>query len=256
MPIDVDNVSFAYGGVVALRQVSAFASAGRITALIGPNASGKSTLLRCIIGSLQPQTGSIMIDGKRVSDFSTRQLAQRIAYVPQRSIVSAAFSVRQVIELGRYALPANARKVNLGLEQLDLTDIADRPYPKLSIGQQQRVTFARAVAQLNGDGHFILDEPTSAMDLRHIASCTRLLREIAEGGATVILALHDLSLAACVADDIWLMNEGRMLASGAVRDVMDISRLQSVFGVPFEWVNDASGKRLVAGFNPQHAIVS
>jgi iron complex transport system ATP-binding protein len=253
MTIVVENVSFAYGRLVALHDVTARTAAGKITALIGPNASGKSTLLRCVIGVLQPQSGSITIEGKAVRDLSARSLAQFIAYVPQRSIVSAAFTVRQVVELGRYALPPNPRKVDEAIQRLDLADIADRPYPKLSVGQQQRVTLARAIAQLEPNGHLILDEPTSAMDLRHISSSMNLLREIARNGANVIVAMHDLSLAASIADDVWLMENSRVIADGPSQSVLDVDRLRRVFGVPFQWISDSSGRRLIPTVAPSFA---
>jgi iron complex transport system ATP-binding protein len=165
------------------------------------------------------------------------QLARRVAYVPQRSVVSASFTVREVVELGRYALPPSRRRVDEALAQLDLVEIADRPYPALSVGQQQRAALARAVAQLASDGHLILDEPTSAMDLRHVREAMLLLRRLADGGATVLVAVHDLMLAASAADECWLLDRGRLAASGPARDVMNLERLHEVFGVGFEWVS-------------------
>jgi iron complex transport system ATP-binding protein len=250
MSIHVNHVSFAYGHLKVLYNVTALAHAGKITALIGPNASGKSTLLRCIIGSLRPNSGSITLGGSAVRDFTPRQLARKIAYMPQRSIVSAAFTVRQVVELGRYALGPDQGKVDWAMQRLDLADIADRPYPRLSVGQQQRVTLARAMAQLYPEGHLILDEPTSAMDLRHISSSLKLLRQTAHAGATIIIALHDLSLAAAIADEVWLMDNGSMTACGNAREVLDIQRLHRVFGVPFQWVSDGAERMLVADVAP------
>ena len=134
--------------------------------------------------------------------------------MPQRSTVSAAFTVREVVELGRFALPPSRRRVDQALADLDLQEGADRPYPALSVGQQQRVTLARAVAQLASDGHLVLDEPTSAMDLRHVRDTMKLLRRLADGGATVLVALHDRA-----------------------RDVLGLERLHEVFGVGFEWIS-------------------
>lgn len=231
-----------------LHDVTANAGPGKITAILGPNAAGKSTLLRCIIGALKPAQGSAMLDGQPAHRLDTRKLAQRIAYVPQRSIVSAAFTVRQVVELGRYALPPSTERVNQAIARLDLNDVEGRPYPALSVGQQQRVSLARAVAQASPNGHLILDEPVAAMDLRHVADTMNLLRELAQRGATVLMALHDLSLAASIADEVWLLDAGRMVAAGPTCDVLTVERLQSVFGVDFEWVQAADGRaRLLAG---------
>jgi iron complex transport system ATP-binding protein len=236
-----EQLGHAYGGVQALADVSVAAAAGKITAVIGPNAAGKSTLLRCAIGGLRPTQGRVLIDGEPAHRLPTARLARRVAYVPQRSVVSAAFTVREVVELGRYALPPDRARIDDALDRLDLVQVAGRPYPALSVGQQQRAALARAVAQLAGDGHLVLDEPTSAMDLRHVRDTVRLLRRLADGGATVVVAVHDLTLAAAAADECWLLDRGRLAASGPTRSVMDLDRMASVFGVGFEWV-DRSGR--------------
>jgi len=247
VPVQIEQLDFSYSRLPVLKTIHAHARPGRITAILDPNASGKSTLLKCVIGSLKPQRGCALIDGMPAHTLTARQLAARTAYVPQRSTVSAAFTVRQVVELGRYSLAPDANAVERALGRLDLGDIADRPYPALSVGQQQRVTLGRALAQLGPHGNLVLDEPTSAMDLRHVASCMSLLREIADGGATVLLAMHDLSLAASIADDVWLLDGGRLVASGSASDVLTIENLQRTFGVRFEWIDLPDGPRLLAG---------
>ncbi len=236
MSLVFEGLSHSYGQLRALESVAVEAAPARITAVIGPNAAGKSTLLRCAIGALRPTQGRALIDGVPAHQLRTRRLAERIAYVPQRSIVSAAFTVREVVELGRYALPPSRGRVEEALGRLDLVEVADRPYLALSVGQQQRATLARAVAQLAPDGHLILDEPTSAMDLRHVRNSLSLLRDLARDGATVLLAMHDLALAAAAADESWLLENGRLIAAGPTADVMHVDRLQSVFGVEFEWI--------------------
>ena len=239
MSVAVRGVTHRYrhtGGDAALRGINVDAAPGRITAVLGPNAAGKSTLLRCVIGALTPTAGCVLIDGTPASELDAGTLARRIAYVPQRPLVAAAFTVREVVELGRYALPASRRRIDLAMEQLQLQGIADRPFPLLSVGQQQRVTLARAVAQLSSGGHLLLDEPASAMDLYHAHTCAALLRRLADEGATVVIAMHDLTAAASMADECWLLRDGRLVAAGPTSEVMDIQRLQEVFGVEFEWV--------------------
>jgi iron complex transport system ATP-binding protein len=248
MTVAIKHLDFSYGRLPVLRDLTADATPGKITAILGPNAAGKSTLLRCLIGALRPERGTVLVDGQQSHGLRARQLAQRIAYVPQRPTVSASFTVRQVIELGRYALPADSTRIAEAIETLDLSDVANRPFPALSAGQQQRVTLARAVAQLAPDGHLIMDEPTSAMDLRHVASALRLFQRLAAGGATVIVAMHDISAASVLADDVWLLSAGSLIAAGPSSDVLVLERLQSLFGVDFQWMNDLSGRRrLVAG---------
>ncbi len=250
MALVIDNLAFAYGRIAALREVTVRAERGRVIAVLGPNASGKSTLLRCMVGALKPNVGSVHLDDVNVHRLRPSALARRIAYVPQRSIVSAAFTVRQVVELGRYALTAGPRQVNQAIAALDLDAVEHRPYRALSVGQQQRVTLARARAQLGGNesqGALVLDEPTAAMDLQHAAQAFHMLRELAATGCTVIVALHDLAMASVVSQDAWLLRDGRLVAAGPTCEVLEVSRLQGVFGVGFSWLNDRDGRpRLLA----------
>lgn len=251
MTLEVRGVSHRYprSGWV-LREISVQARPGRITALIGPNASGKSTLLRCAIGSLKPSRGSVRLHGTNVHRMRPSRVAQAIAYVPQRSHVAADFTVRQIVDLGRYALAPDDAKVDAALRRLELEDLAERRYHELSVGQQQRVTLARAMAQLAPDGHLIADEPTSAMDLRHVHDTMGLLRELADGGATVLVAMHDLTAAATCADDVWLLDDGRLKAAGVVSEVMDVAKLELVFNTMFERVQLRSGRSVLVSIAP------
>ena len=245
MTIALRRITFRYGRTDVLHDITAQARPGRLTAVIGPNAAGKSTLLRCAAGLARPETGDVHIDDRPARRLRPRALARRVAYVAQRPTVSAAFSVRQVVELGRYALESDARKVDEALHRMELTALAHRPYPALSIGQQQRVSLARALAQITPSGNLVLDEPTSAMDLRHARRCWSILRQIADDGATVITALHDLAAAANLADDFWLLHDGRLVAAGNADDVMTQERLEAVFAVPFQWATCPDGHRIL-----------
>ncbi len=256
MSIAIEHLDFSYRDFAVLRDITVDAAPGRITAVIGPNAAGKSTLLRCAIGALRPQRGRVLIDGMNVQELNPRELAQRLAYVSQRSIVSAAFTVRQVVELGRYALSPSASRIDEALARLDLVGVAGRLYSQLSVGQQQRVMLARAFAQLQSGGHLIMDEPTSAMDLRHVGACVELLSEIARDGCTVLLAMHDISLAAAVADDCWLLSQGRMVARGPAGQVLDAKNLRDVFNVDFQWLAASDGSRRLVAHLPTRSGAS
>lgn len=245
MSLVIDQLSFSYGRVEALQGVTVQANSGKLTAILGPNASGKSTLLRCVIGSLKPLRGVVLIDGKPVHAMKARDLARRVAYVPQRSTVSASFTVREVVELGRYRLLRRANRVDEAIERLELADIAGREYSALSVGQQQRVMLARALAQIEPDGLLILDEPTSAMDLRHEHDAMNILQELAAAGATVLLVMHDVTLAGTVADDVWLLNRGKLVVSSQATDVLTVERLEEVFGVRFESIRTEGGRIVI-----------
>lgn len=249
MSITVSQIGFAYHrGEPVLDGVTAEAPNGRITAVIGPNAAGKSTLLRLCIGALRPRSGRALVDGTDAVALRGRRLAERIAYVPQRASVAAAFTVREVVELGRYALPRDRRRVEDAIERMGLRELADRPYPELSVGQQQRVTLARALAQVEPPGNLVLDEPTSAMDLRHARRCFDVLRDLAQRGAAILVAMHDLTAAAALADDAWLIESGppgRLNMAGAAEAVMQPQRLEAIFGVPFEWLERPGARRVL-----------
>ncbi|MDY7108932.1 MAG: ABC transporter ATP-binding protein [Planctomycetota bacterium] len=242
------NLGFAYARLPVLGGIEAEAQPGRITAVLGPNAVGKSTLLRCAIGLLRPDEGDVLLGGKLAHRLRARELAALAAYVPQRSIVSAAFTVREVVRLGRYAVGRSERRVEEAITTMELTAIAERPYPALSVGQQQRVALARALAQVPERGILILDEPTSAMDMRRARNCFSVLRRLADEGATVLMAMHDLPAAAALADDVWLLAAGapgHLAASGPVEQVMRGDRLERVFGVGFEWARRGDGSRVL-----------
>ena len=238
----VQNLHFAYGAQDVLRDISAKTRPGRILAVLGPNAAGKSTLLKCIMGVLPPGHGAVLIDGKPAHRTAARRLANRLAYVSQRPMLSAAFSVKEVVELGRYALSPDPARVAQALDRLALTDLEHRLFPELSIGQQHRVMLARALAQLSPGGCLVLDEAMSAMDLRHVHRTMTMLRELTEN-ASVVMVLHDLALAARLADDVWLLRDGRLVAAGAKEEVLSLPRLEELFGVAFQWLTDANGHR-------------
>ena len=243
----VRTVTHALGGREVLQDISADAAHGRLTAVVGPNAAGKSTLLRTIVGYERLQHGAIELDGTSISDLRGDALAQRVAFVPQRPHVSAAFTVREIVGLGARAGRAALDVVDTVLDAMQLADLQDRLFHELSVGQQQRVSVARALAQVRDRGLLVLDEPTSAMDLQFVERTLRVLRQVAvEREAVVVIAIHDLSVAAAAADAVWLLDQGRLAAAGPAVDVMTPARLAAVFGVAFELIDDGSARPRLA----------
>jgi len=245
--MELADVSFAYpGGEPVVREVTAAVGAGTLHVILGPNAAGKSTLLRLMLGQLRPMSGRITLDGRRVHRIAPKRRAAMLAYVPQRSTVSFGFTVRQIIAMGRFALPANPQAIGNAIERCDLTALVDRPFPELSVGQQQRVLLARAIAQSSslaesttsgggtsrGGGRVVLlDEPVSAMDLAHAHRVMTTLREMVAGGLAGVVVLHDLNLAAMYADVVWLMHEGRLVKAGDWSEVLRPEVLEPIYGV-------------------------
>lgn len=245
----IEHLSCAYPTArraPVVRDVSVTAAPGRITAIIGPNAAGKTTLLRAMIGAMAPMAGRVMIDDQDVGGMSPRARAQRFAYVAQRPSVAAEFTAREVIALGRYALRPDDRAIDRAMSLMDVQSLAMRRYAALSTGQQQRIMLARALAQTDSTtGGMVLDEPTAAMDLNRAAQTMTVLRERADAGQTIVVALHDLTRAAAVADDVWLLQDGELVAAGAATDIMQPEVLQPVFGVAFARVEDGQGRSLL-----------
>lgn len=243
----VRGLEFGYEpGVPVIRSVTAALRRGRVCALIGPNASGKSTLLKLMLGQLTPWAGDVELAGRSVSSMGHHRRASLMSYVPQKGGVSFAFTVRQVVAMGRYASGERGTRglrgdaVGRAMTVCDLDGLGDRVFAHLSGGQQQRVLLARAVAQAEGSGAvMLLDEPASGMDLRHVHQTMRLLRRLARGGEGgtglgVLVVLHDVNLAARYADDVWLMDNGELVAAGPCREVMRPELLGPVYGVRFE----------------------
>ena len=244
--MSVEGAGYAYRrGHPVLQDISAALMPGRVTALIGPNASGKSTLVRLLLGALEPRRGSIAIGGMDVGRLRPADRARWISYVPQRAGVGFAFTVRQIVAMARHAAGDAARQAD-AIERLlvdyDLADVSERPFAHLSGGQQQRVLLARAHAQSLGGGRvMLLDEPASHLDLRHAHALMRRLRMLAGEGLAVLVVVHDLNLALQYADDAWLLDAGRLAAAGPWGQVLMPEVLQPVYGVDLRHIAPEPG---------------
>lgn len=234
----MEGVTFAYHATTpALDKATFAARAGSLHAIIGPNAAGKTTLLRVMLGQLTPDAGAVRFAGRLIDHVPPRQRARRLAYVPQRSSTSFAFTTRQVVAMGRFASGDDAPAVAAALEDCDLARLADRAYLELSAGQQQRALVARALAQIagaDGPAAMLLDEPTSAMDLAHTHGAMRRLRRLADAGVAVMVVMHDLNLAARYADHVSLLACGQVVADGPWDAVLRRDVLEPIYGVSLE----------------------
>ena len=236
--LSVRGVSVQLGGQAILDAVDLTAQPGTITGLIGPNGAGKSTLLRAILGLAPIAGGSIAFDGTDLLALPRRSRAQFTAYVEQSVGTDARLTAREVVLLGRIPFqtvwqvspsPEDTSLADAALAAVDMIAFADRLYHTLSGGEQQRVQLARALAQ---QPHLLLlDEPTSHLDVHAQLAALSLLRQRAKAGCTVLLALHDLNLAAGFCDALILLHNGKVVASGAPEQVLTPDLLRSVYGV-------------------------
>ncbi|WP_432753927.1 ABC transporter ATP-binding protein [Streptomyces sp. JL2001] len=253
MRITAEDLSWSVSGTPVVRGVSADIAPGETVGLLGPNGSGKSSLLRCLAGLRAPDTGTVRYDGADVRDWSARRIARHVAFVEQDSGAESDLRVADVVGLGRTPFrdrwrgPGTADRavVAAALERVGLTALAGRTFKALSGGERQRAHLARALAQQPYG--LLLDEPTNHLDVRHQLDLMRLL---ADSDQTVLVALHDLSLAARYCDRLLLLHHGRLIASGPPGAVLTAERLAEVFEVDAALTTDALGHPTVTYRGP------
>jgi len=226
-----------------------------MTALLGPNGAGKSTLLQLLMGTLTPDAGEVRFSGRPVGEWPRRALAREVAVVPQNE-AEPLFAVRDVVAMGRYPhlgpwrreRVEDAEAIELAMQRCDVARLADRWLPRLSGGERQRVRLARALAQ--DPSVLVLDEPTAHLDVRHEMTIFALLRELSDQGTTVLLATHNINLAARYADRVVLLRAGRITASGAPAEVITASHMEEVYEWAVSIVPHTSGAPQIVPRDP------
>lgn len=243
--IRLREVSLSIGARPVLAAVDAEAQGGTITAIVGPNAVGKTTLLRAIAGLLPPRQGRIELRrGERLLEphrLSPRLRASHLAYLPQQIRLPAGFAVEEIVAMGRYALPEDPRRVDAAIARLRLDELRQRAVHTLSAGQQQRTAIARALAQLGAGGVLLLDEPFAALDLRASHALAEVLAGVAAEGAAVLVSIHDLLLARRLAGHAWMLEAEGLCAAGPLAEVLRPDRLERLFGPAAAWVAAEAG---------------
>jgi iron complex transport system ATP-binding protein len=234
--LSAENISFAYAGAPTLSEIDFALECGALRALLGPNGSGKTTLLKILTGILPPARGVVKYQGVDLKSMTRRDIAKRIALVPQELNLQFGFTVRQMVMLGRTphtsALGGPTRHDRTVVEQVieltELTELRERVITELSGGEQQRVVIAMALAQ--EPQVLLLDEPTVHLDINHQIEILDLARQLNRArGLTVLATMHDLNLAALYFDDLVLLERGRIVAQGAPSEVLSAERIRDVF---------------------------
>ena len=223
-------------GRVVLDDVSFSLSTGSMTALLGPNGAGKTTLLRALLG-LERFEGQVMLNGEALSALSRRELARRVAYVPQTHAVAFAYSVRDMVAMGRLpysrfgllSSQSDEQAVSGALERLNILHLAERAYTQLSGGEQQAVLIARALAQ--GGRMLVMDEPASALDFGQQQRLWAQLRALATQGYTILCTTHDPLRAREIFDDALLLQRGRLVGNGPVATMLTDERIDALYGL-------------------------
>jgi iron complex transport system ATP-binding protein len=233
----VDKVGIWIGDRWLVREASVRVEPGRLVALVGPNGSGKSTLLRLLAGVWAPSEGTATLDGVPLARVPRRSLARAVALVPQDTHIAFAFSVREIVAMGRHAhlgrfereREADRTAIADAMARADVAGLADRDATGLSGGERQRVLIARSLAA--EARHLLLDEPTASLDVAHALDVLALCRRLADDGHAVAVALHDLNLARRFATDAVLLCDGGVVAAGPADRVLTPSAISDVFGV-------------------------
>ena len=238
--IQTDSVSFAYPQSVrpVLRAVTLSVRKGAIVGLLGPNGCGKTTLLKLLSGMLTPQSGRVRLDGKPLAALSRREIARRIAVVPQETHTTFDFTVLDIVLMGRYPHlgpfelegVADLEIARAALAATGTTELEGRLFGSLSGGEKQRVVIAAAVAQ--EAALMLLDEPTASLDLAYQIEVAALLRRLnASHAVTMVVCTHDLNLAAALCDEVVLLRDGAVLAHGPTADTITADNIRATYDV-------------------------
>ncbi|WP_416068197.1 ABC transporter ATP-binding protein [Rhizobium sp. ZK1] len=271
--LTVTGLSAGYGKDEILHGLDLAVPPGKITAIVGANACGKSTLLRAMSRLLSPRRGQVLLDGKSIHRMPPRDLARKLGLLPQSPIAPEGITVADLVSRGRHPhqslfsrwTRADDEAVDAALNATKTSELAERPVDELSGGQRQRVWIAMALAQQTEI--LLLDEPTTFLDISHQVEVLDLLTDLNHvRGTTVVMVLHDLNLAARYADHLVAMTDGRVHASGLPQDVLTEDNVRQVFGLQSRIITDpTSGRPIMLPIgrhgmaegraDPQHAFL-
>lgn len=243
----VENLCFGFPGRTVGREVGFVLADGEVLCVLGPNGSGKTTLFRTLLGLLAPQAGAIALDGAPLARLPRDAIARRIGYVPQAHAGYFAYSVREMVLMGRTAhlgafgapgLQDRAR-ADSALEMLGIAALAERPFTEISGGERQLTLIARALAQ--EAGLLVMDEPTASLDFGNQVRVLERIRQLAAHGISVLFSTHDPDHAFLCAQRALLIADGRALALGPPREVIRSDTLARLYGVSVNIVETAGG---------------
>ncbi|WP_280459448.1 ABC transporter ATP-binding protein [Nocardia carnea] len=238
------DLRVGYGDRAVLADLDVVVPDGSFTVIVGPNACGKSTLLRTLSRLLRPQHGAVLLDGRDVAGYGGKEFAREVGVLPQQSIAPDGITIIDLVARGRFPYQklfrqwteADQRAVDYALQVTRLTELSTRPVEALSGGQRQRVWIAMALAQQTPI--LLLDEPTTFLDLGHQIEVLDLCVDLNRRGTTLVAVLHDLNQAARYASHIIAMRDGEIVAVGPPRDIITAELVDRVFGVYAQVIDD------------------
>lgn len=248
--VSVENLAFSYSGRdenAVFREVSFSVERGDVFCLLGPNGTGKSTLLKCVCNVLRPQKGKILLNGKDISHLKANEAAKEVGYVPQSQVSTFPFLVKDIVVMGRaphlsmLSSPSHEdiKIAHRAMEAVGILGIAERPCTMLSGGEWQLTLIARALAQ--GPRTLVLDEPTSHLDIGNQMRILKVVRDLAETGLVIIMATHIPDHAFILAKQVAILNHGRIQYQGTPEGVITDANMKTTYGVEVRVVHVAEG---------------
>lgn len=254
----MDDVAFSYGRLPVISRMNLVVDEGTITGILGPNGSGKTTIVRLASAAIRPDAGRISVFGVNIADLPSRERARRVAVVPQETHPVFDFTVEEIVRMGRAPhlgwlgreKPKDRAVAIEAMERCDVMHVAARSFRALSGGERQRVMLARALTQQAR--LLLLDEPTAFLDLKHRLTVYTLLRRLyRENGLTVVVVSHDINLAARYCDRLVLLRQGAVVADGTPGEVLRPEPIRAVYEVEVEVRTDpSSGRPFVIPLGP------
>ncbi|MCF8588706.1 ABC transporter ATP-binding protein [Gordonia liuliyuniae] len=256
------SIASGYGGTPIIGDLDLDVPTGVVTTIIGPNGCGKSTLLRTLARLIKPSAGSVVLDGKDIAEYRTKEVATKLGLLPQSPIAPEGLTVADLVARGRHPHQSWMRQwsstdddiVDAVLTQTGIRDLADRTVDSLSGGQRQRVWISMTLAQCTD--MILLDEPTTFLDLSHALDVLDLVDDLHEEGRTVLMVLHDLNLAVRYSDNLVAMKDGSVIAQGPPSKVITEELLFDVFGLRSRVVDDpVSDRPMIVPIGRSHTNV-
>ncbi|MDN0094873.1 ABC transporter ATP-binding protein [Yersinia rohdei] len=242
--LQAEALTLGYDGKIISENLTVAIPDGEFTVIVGPNACGKSTLLRALSRLLKPLAGQVILDGKNIASIDTRQVARQLGLLPQSSQAPDGISVLDLVARGRYPhqkllqqwTQTDQLAVSNAMQATGVTELADRPVDALSGGQRQRVWIAMVLAQQTP--LLLLDEPTTYLDIAHQIDLLELFSELNQQHHTLVAVLHDLNHACRYATHIIAMRDGQIVAQGNPREIITAALVEQVFGMPCLIIED------------------